>query len=90
MNSNRQETPIGQSIANTTRPSPGPMITFETREEFTHNDIEELNTQLEKNLLPTDSGTRLSRSQASKQSSRASLASERSNFSNVSDKPWKP
>ncbi|CAF3147772.1 unnamed protein product, partial [Rotaria sp. Silwood2] len=92
MNTNRQETPVGQSAASVTRPSAGPMVRFDVREEFTNNDIEDLNAQLEKNLLPTDSGTRLSRSQtqASKQSSRSSIASERSNISNVSDKPWKP
>ncbi|CAF0881929.1 unnamed protein product [Rotaria sordida] len=92
MNTNRQEAPVGQSVASVTRPSPGPMVTYNIREEFTNHDIEELNTQLEKNLLPTDSGSRLSRSQTqtSKQSSRSSIASERSNFSNISDKPWKP
>ena len=88
----RTETHIGQSVANTTRPSPGPMVTFDIREQFTNHDIEELNTQLEINLLPRDSGTRLSRAQtqSSKQSSRMSNVSERSNLSNVSDKPWKP
>ncbi|CAF1172185.1 unnamed protein product [Rotaria magnacalcarata] len=92
MNATRQEAPVGQSTASTTRPAAGPMVTFYAREQFTNNDIEELNTQLEQNLLPSDSGTRLSRAttQGSKQSSRASLASERSNISNVSDKPWKP
>ena len=86
------ETPVGQSVANATRPPPGPMVTFDYREQFTNNDVEDLNTQLETNLLPRDSGTRLSRSQtqASKQSSRFSNASERSILSNVSDKPWKP
>jgi hypothetical protein len=86
------EPPVGQSVANATRPPPGPMIVFDTREQFTNHDIEELNTQLEQNLLPKDSGTRLSRAQtqSSKQSSRMSNASERSNLSNISDKPWKP
>jgi hypothetical protein len=88
----RQETPVGQSVAAVARPSPGPMVTFDTREQFTHQDVDELNTQLERNLLPRDSGTRLSRAQtqSSKQSSRFSIASERSILSNVSDKPWKP
>jgi hypothetical protein len=74
------------------RPSPGPIVSFNTREQFTNHDIEDLNTQLEKNALPTASGTRSSRSQtlSSKQISRSSIASERSNVSNVSDKPWKP
>jgi len=99
ININHSEIPIGQSIASTTRPSPGPRITFDTHEQFTNHDIEELNTQLENNLLPTDSGTRLSRSITSKQSSRSitskqssrsTIGSERSNLSNVSDKPWKP
>jgi hypothetical protein len=71
---------------NTTRPS----ITFPSREEFTHYDIEELNTQLEKNSVSTDFGTRLSCSPASKQNSRSSIVSERSNASNSSAKPWKP
>jgi hypothetical protein len=86
------ETPIGQSVANATRPSKEPMVTFDKREQFTNHDVEELNTQLERNLLPRDSGTRLSRTQtqSSKQSSRISNVSERSNLSNVSDKPWKP
>jgi hypothetical protein len=90
-NSNRSEAPVGQSIASAVRPSPGPLVTFDTREQFTNDDIDELNVQLDKNLVATDSGSRLSRSQtqASKQSSRSSIASERSNFSNVSDKPWK-
>jgi hypothetical protein len=88
----RSEAPVGHSVASVIRPSPGPMVTFDTREQFTNHDIEELNTQLETNLLPRDSGTRLSRTQTqlSKQSSRFSNASERSNLSNVSDKPWKP
>jgi len=88
----RAEAPVGQSAANAARPSPGPMVTFDIREQFTNHDVEELNTQLETNLLPRDSGTRLSRTQtqSSKQSSRVSNASERSNLSNVSDKPWKP
>ncbi len=88
----RTETPVGQSVASATRPSPGPMVTFDAREQFTNHDIEELNTRLEANLLPRDTGTRLSRAQtqSSKQSSRISNVSERSNFSNVSDKPWKP
>ena len=88
----RHETPVGQSIANATRATPGPMITFDNREQFSHQDVEELQTQLDTNLLPRDSGTRLSRTQtqSSKQSSRFSMISERSNLSNVSDKPWKP
>jgi len=88
----RAEAPVGQSAANAARPSPSPMVTFDIREQFTNHDVEELNTQLETNLLPRDSGTRLSRSQtqSSKQSSRFSNVSERSNLSNVSDKPWKP
>ena len=91
-NSNRYEAPVGQSLASTTRPVQGPVVTFNMRDQFSGNDIDELNTQLEKHLLPTDNGSRLSRSQtaASKQSSRASIASERSTLSNVSDKPWKP
>jgi hypothetical protein len=88
----RTEAPVGQSVASATRPTPGPMVTFDNREQFTNNDVEELNTQLETNLLPRDSGSRLSRAQtqSSKQSSRISNVSERSNLSNVSDKPWKP
>ena len=91
-NSNRYEAPVGQSLASTTRPIPGPVVTFDLREQFSGNDLDELNTQLDKNLLPTDNPSRLSRSQtaSSKQSSRASIASERSTLSNVSDKPWKP
>jgi len=91
MNNNRQEPPIGQSIASASQPTLGPMCTFDTREQFTNKDIEELNGQLEKILLPTDNGSRLSRPQTSvsKQSSRLSVASERSNLSNVSEKPWK-
>ncbi|CAF0991729.1 unnamed protein product [Rotaria sordida] len=61
MNTNRQEIPVGQSVASVTRPSPGFMVTFDTPEEFTNHDIEELNIQLEKKLLPTDSGSHLSR-----------------------------
>lgn len=90
MNTNHPEAPVGQSLASTTRPSPGPMVRFDAREEFTNQDIESLNDQLEKNVLSTDSGNRLSRSQTTKQSSRSSNISERSNASNVSDKPWKP
>ena len=92
MSNAREEAPVGQSAASAARPAPGPTINFDSREQFTGNDIDELNGQLEKNLLPTDNGSRLSRtaSQSSKQSSRASIASERSTFSNVSDKPWKP
>ena len=88
----RAEAPVGQSVANAARPTPGPMITFDNREQFNNDDVEELNTQLETNLLPRDSGTRLSRTQtqSSKLSSRFSNVSERSNLSNVSDKPWKP
>lgn len=88
----RAEAPVGQSAAHATRPRPGPMVTFEAREQFTNRDVEELSTQLEANLLPRDSGTRLSRTQtqSSKLSSRFSNISERSNLSNVSDKPWKP
>lgn len=91
-NTNRPEAPVGQSAASAARSAPEPKVTFNTRENFTNNDVEELNTQLEQNLLPTSSGSRLSRSQtqSSKQSSRSSIASERSNISNVSDKPWKP
>jgi hypothetical protein len=62
------------------------MITYDSHEQFTNHDIEELNTQLEKNLLSRDSGSRLT----SKQNSRSSIASQRSNISNISDKPWKP
>ncbi|CAF2085375.1 unnamed protein product [Rotaria magnacalcarata] len=92
MNLLPSEIPIGQSIAQVTRPVPGPMITFDAREQFTKHDIEQLNTQLEDNLLPRDTASRLSRSHThlSHQSSRMSIASERSNLSNVSDKPWKP
>jgi hypothetical protein len=90
INPNHSEPPIGQSVASTTRPPPGPMITFDSHEQFTNHDIEELNTQIEKNLSPNDSGTRLSRSNTSKNSSRSSTISERSNFSHISDKPWKP
>jgi hypothetical protein len=62
------------------------MITYDSHEQFTNHDIEELNTQLEKNLLSRDSGSRLT----SKQNSRSSIVSQRSNISNISDKPWKP
>ena len=92
-NSTRQEAPVGQSLASVSRPSPGPMINFGARDQFSMNDVQDLNVQLEKILLPMDnSSSRLSRaqSQSSKQSSRASIASERSNLSNVSEKPWKP
>lgn len=74
--SNHQESTIRTSFS--------PIMTFNSNEEFTNNDIEELNTQLNKNLIPTDSVTRLSYSIPSKQSSRLS------NFSSISDKPWKP
>ncbi|CAF1049436.1 unnamed protein product [Rotaria sp. Silwood1] len=92
MNILHSEAPLGQSAITLTRPSLGPMIAFDIREQFTNHDIEALNTQLERNLLPKDSGTRLScaHTQASKQCSRMSNVSERSNLSNVSDKPWKP
>ncbi|CAF3421013.1 unnamed protein product [Rotaria sp. Silwood1] len=92
MNILHSEAPLGQSAITLTRPSLGPMIAFDIREQFTNHDIEALNTQLEGNLLPKDSGTRLScaHTQASKQCSRMSNVSERSNLSNVSDKPWKP
>jgi len=62
------------------------MIAYDSHEQFTNHDIEELNTQLEKNLLSRDSGSRLT----SKQNSRSSIVSQRSNISNISDKPWKP
>ncbi|CAF3006763.1 unnamed protein product [Rotaria sp. Silwood2] len=92
MNILHSEAPLGQSAVSLTRPSLGSMITFGIREQFTNHDIEELNAQLENNLLPKDSATRLSRAhtQASKHCSRMSNVSERSNLSNVSDKPWKP
>ncbi|CAF4902615.1 unnamed protein product, partial [Rotaria sp. Silwood1] len=92
MNILHSEASLGQSAITLTRPSLGPMIAFDIREQFTNHDIEALNTQLEGNLLPKDSGTRLScaHTQASKQYSRMSNVSERSNLSNVSDKPWKP
>jgi len=67
-------------LASTTQPLPGQMITFNTHEQFTNHDIEELNTLLEKNLLST----------TSKQTPRSSIASRRSNSNNISDKPWKP
>jgi len=91
-NSQRVEAPVGQSLASTTRPAPVPMVTFQTREQFSLDDIDELRGQLDNHLLSMDQGSRLSRAQSlsSKQSSRASIASERSNLSNVSDKPWKP
>jgi len=84
------ETRLGESTGSTTRPSPGPIIPFNTHEQFTNHDIEELNTLLEKNLLPTDSSIRLSRSITSKESSRSSIVSQRSNLSTISNKPWKP
>lgn len=86
------QTPVGQSTSHGTRPPPGPLVTFPTREEFTAHDVEDLNTQLEANLAPKDSGTRLSRAQteASKQSSRVSNISDRTHYSHISDKPWKP
>ncbi len=90
MNHHHHEIRLGESTASTTRPSPGPMITFNTHEQFTNHDIEELNTLLENNLLPTDSSIRLSRSITSKQSSRSSIVSQRSNLINISNKPWKP
>ncbi|UJR22038.1 hypothetical protein I4U23_025106 [Adineta vaga] len=88
----RQEAPVGQSLASTTQPVTGPKITFDAREQFNLNDIDELNQQLEKILLPQDNGSRLSRplTSVSKQSSRFSIASERSNLSSASEKPWKP
>ncbi|CAF1685659.1 unnamed protein product, partial [Adineta ricciae] len=90
--STRQEAPVGQSLASTIQPARGPMITFDAREQFTQNDIEDLNQQLEKILLPQDNSSRLSRplTSVSKQSSRMSVASERSNLSSASEKPWKP
>ena len=90
--STRQEAPVGQSLASTIQPVRGPMMTFDPREQFTHNDIEDLNQQLEKILLPQDNSSRLSRplTSVSKQSSRMSVASERSNLSSASEKPWKP
>jgi hypothetical protein len=86
------EIPIGQSIIHVQRPSLGPMITFDRREQFTDQDIEDMNRQLESNLLSRNNDTRLSRSQTqtTKQSSRLSHASDRSHFSHISDKPWKP
>ena len=92
MDTDRYEAPVGQAVTHVPRPSPGPMITFDAREQFTPRDTEDLNTQLEANLLPRDSGTRLSRAQteASKQSSRVSNISDRSHYSHISDKPWKP
>lgn len=67
------------------------MITFDTHEQFTKYDIEDLNIQFEKNQLPNDNETHSSRSSiASKQSSRSSLTSQRSNLSNISEKAWKP
>lgn len=88
----RHETPVGQPTSHGTRPPPGPMVTFLPREEFTPQDVEDLNTQLEANRAPKDSGTRLSRAQteASKQSSRVSNVSDRTHYSHISDKPWKP
>ena len=87
-----QKTPVGESTWHGTRPPPGPVVTFLTREEFNVHDIEDLNTQLEANLAPKDSGTRLSRAQteASKQSSRVSNISDRTHYSHISDRPWKP
>lgn len=84
--------PVGQPTSHGTRPAPGPVVTFSTREDFTAHDVEDLNTQLEANLAPKDSGTRLSRAQteASKQSSRVSNVSDRTHYSHISDKPWKP
>ena len=81
-----------RTVVHSTRSLRDAMVTFDTREQFTSHDIEELNEQYEAHLLPKDSGTRLSRTQtqASKQSSRISNASDRSNFSHISDKPWKP
>ncbi|CAF0754864.1 unnamed protein product [Adineta ricciae] len=81
-----------RTVVHSTKALQDAMVTFDTREQFTSHDIEELNEQYEAHLLPKDSGTRLSRTQthASKQSSRISNASDRSNFSHISDKPWKP
>ncbi|CAF1086912.1 unnamed protein product [Adineta steineri] len=89
---NRQEAPVGQSLASTIQPTQGPVVTFDTREQFTREDIEDLNQALEKILLPQDNRSRSSRpnTSASTTSSRFSMVSERSNFSNVSDKAWKP
>lgn len=91
-NSQKVEAPVGQSLASINRPTAGPMISFENREQFSLEDIDDLKNQLDNHLLSMDQGSRLSRAQSlsSKQSSRASIASERSNLSNVSDKPWKP
>jgi hypothetical protein len=92
VDTSRNEVSMNQSVANTIRRSPGAMAIFDTREQFTTHDIEDLNAQHETNLLPRDSGTRLShtQTQSSKQSSRSSNVSQRSNLSNSSDKPWKP
>ena len=49
INPHQHENPVGQSVASTTRSRPGPIVRFDTREQFTNHDIEELNTQLEKN-----------------------------------------
>ncbi|UJR27167.1 hypothetical protein I4U23_008465 [Adineta vaga] len=80
------------TVVHSTRSLRDAKVTFDTREQFTNHDIEELNEQYETHLLPKDSGTRLSRTQTrgSKQSSRISNISDRSNISSVSDKPWKP
>ncbi len=92
VDTSRNEVSMNQSVANTIRRSPGAMAIFDTREQFTTQDIEDLNAQHEANILPRDSGTRLShtQTQSSKQSSRSSNVSQRSNLSNSSDKPWKP
>ncbi|CAF0799211.1 unnamed protein product [Didymodactylos carnosus] len=74
------------------RPNQGPYISLPQREHFTSDDIEKLTNELDLNLLPSDSGSRLSRAStmASKQSSRSSIASQRSNVSSIHEKPWKP
>lgn len=83
--------PLGQSFASTIRPLPCPMITFDSHEQFTKYDIEDLKGQSEQNLLPMNNGNPSPRSSiASKQSTRSSIVSQRSNISNISDKPWKP
>ncbi|CAF1055100.1 unnamed protein product [Adineta steineri] len=92
MDISHHEVPLNHFAMHSARSLPSAMATFDSREQFTSEDIEALNEQHEAHLLPRDSGTRLSRAQtqASKQSSRISNISERSNISNISDKPWKP
>ncbi|CAF0745289.1 unnamed protein product [Didymodactylos carnosus] len=79
-------------ISQSQRLNRGSYISLPQREYFTSDDVEKLSSELDMNLVPTDSGSRLSRQStvASKQSIRSSVRSQRSNVSSIHGKPWKP